>query len=62
MEFMLTCTIPVADNNEGYTVKYGGGSRDFRFATVMGSGHEVPTFKPIPAYAMMTRFEAGQDL
>ena len=46
----------------GYTVQYGGASKDFRFATVMGSGHEVPTFKPIPAYAMITRFEAGLPL
>ena len=24
----------------GYTVQFGGDSKDFRFATVMGSGHE----------------------
>ena len=42
--------------------RYGGDAVDFRFATVMGAGHEVPTFKPIPAYAMLYRFESGLPL
>ena len=46
----------------GYTVQFGGSAPDFRFATVMGSGHEVPTFKPIPAYAAMKRFQQGLPL
>lgn len=46
----------------GYTVQFGGGSKDFRFATVMGSGHEVPSFKPIPAYAAVRRFQEGKPL
>ena len=46
----------------GYTVQFGGDSKDFRFATVMGSGHEVPTFKPIPAFAAMKRFQEGLPL
>jgi hypothetical protein len=46
----------------GYVVQFGGGSKDFRFATVMGSGHEVPTFKPIPSYAMIRRFQDGSPL
>ena len=33
----------------GYVTQFGGGSKDYRFATVMESGHEVPTFKPIPS-------------
>jgi len=43
-------------------VQYGGDAKDFRFATIMGAGHEVPTFKPISAYAMLTRFQAGEPL
>eukprot|EP01052_Picozoa_sp_SAG31_P037279 SAG31_NODE_4791_length_2954_cov_2.206305_2_plen_259_part_00 len=46
----------------GYTQSFGGDTKDYRFATVMGSGHEVPTFKPVPAYAMIKRFEAGGEL
>jgi hypothetical protein len=46
----------------GYVVQFGGESVDFRFATVMGAGHEVPTFKPIPAFAMIKRFQDGKPL
>lgn len=46
----------------GYTVAFGGASKDFRFATIMDSGHEVPTFKPVPAFAMLQRFWKGEAL
>eukprot|EP01050_Picozoa_sp_SAG11_P024579 SAG11_NODE_5277_length_1608_cov_1.106693_2_plen_96_part_00 len=46
----------------GYTQRFGGDSKDYRFATIMGSGHEVPTFKPVPAFAMIKRFEAEGEL
>jgi len=46
----------------GYVVQFGGDSKDFRFATVMGSGHEVPTFKPIPSFAMIKRFQDQKPL
>ena len=46
----------------GYVVQFGGSAKDFRFATVMGAGHEVPTFKPIPAFAAIRRFQRGEPL
>ena len=46
----------------GYVTQFGGDSKDFRFATVMGAGHEVPMFKPLPAFAMMKRFQQGVPL
>ena len=29
---------------------------------VMGAGHEVPMFKPVPAFAMVRRFQLGVPL
>ena len=46
----------------GYVTTYGGGAQDFRFVTVKGAGHEVPTFKPAAAYDMFTRFLAAKPL
>ena len=46
----------------GYVVQFGDDSKDFRFATVLGAGHEVPMFKPAAAYAMFKRFQQGKRL
>ena len=41
---------------------FGGASRDFAFATILGAGHEVPTFRPEAAFVMITRFRKGEPL
>lgn len=43
----------------GFKNVYAGG---FTFATVRGSGHMVPQFRPAPAYAMFQRFLNDQPL
>jgi len=46
----------------GYVTRFGGEAKDFQFATIMGAGHEVPTFKPHVAHTMITRFQHGVPL
>ena len=46
----------------GYVESFGGAARDFAFATVLGAGHEVPTFRPEAAFDMITRFRKGEPL
>lgn len=42
----------------GYVTDYANGQ--FKFATVRGSGHMVPEFKPAPALAMLDAFVRGK--
>jgi len=42
----------------GYVSEYKG----LTFATVKGSGHMVPQFRPLPAFYLFQRFLAGQSL
>lgn len=46
----------------GYVTGFGGAARDFSFATILGAGHEVPTFRPESAAVMITRFRKGEPL
>merc|ERR1712107_242025 len=46
----------------GYVTKFGGDALEFSFATVMGAGHEVPTFRPEAAFTMISRFRQGVPL
>lgn len=43
----------------GYVTTYGAPAMDFRFLTVKGSGHEVPTYKPAAAFALFSTFIKG---
>eukprot|EP01051_Picozoa_sp_SAG22_P010404 SAG22_NODE_935_length_6425_cov_10.116819_5_plen_75_part_00 len=53
---------PVPSRRVGYVTEYGGDAKSFAFATVNNAGHEVPTFQPRAAKAMLSRFVAGQPL
>ena len=46
----------------GYVIGFGGDSKSFAFATVNNAGHEVPTFQPRAAKALISRFLANQPL
>jgi serine carboxypeptidase-like clade 2 len=46
----------------GYTETYRLDQIALTFASVKGSGHEVPMFAPYPAFVMMQRFLAGEPL
>ena len=45
----------------GYSVDYKPPSNgSFSFTTIMGAGHETPTYKPIQGLDMFTRFINNQ--
>ena len=46
----------------GYVTSFGGAAVRLLFATVNGAGHEVPMYKPVASYAMLSRFIAGRAL
>ena len=52
----------VGQGRVGYVTEYGGDAKNFSFATVNNAGHEVPTFQPRAAKAMISRFLLGQPL
>lgn len=54
---------PWALDNEvaGYVTEFAAPVR-FTFATVKRAGHEVPTYQPMRAQAMVSRWIAGQPL
>ena len=45
-----------------YRISFGGAAVRLLFATVNGAGHEVPMYKPVASYAMLSRFIAGRAL
>eukprot|EP01052_Picozoa_sp_SAG31_P026348 SAG31_NODE_2382_length_5827_cov_1.421962_3_plen_261_part_00 len=47
---------PVPLGRVGYVTEFGGEAKSFAFATVNNAGHEVPTFQPRAARAMISRF------
>ena len=53
---------PVPSGRVGYVTEYGGDAKGFAFATVNNAGHEVPTFQPRAAKALISRFLANQPL
>jgi carboxypeptidase C (cathepsin A) len=46
----------------GYVVDYDTGKTNFKFATVTGAGHMVPTYKPAFALSMISRFLKNEEL
>lgn len=44
------------EQRAGYVIDYDSGSTHFKFATVQGAGHLVPTYKPYFALTMITKF------
>ena len=45
----------------GYATVFAA-AKDFRFITVKGAGHEVPTFKPAAAFDLFSAFLRGAPL
>ena len=50
-----------ASGRVGYVTEYGE-AKGFAFATVNNAGHEVPTFQPRAALALISRFIADKPL
>merc|ERR1711871_1235348 len=45
----------------GYVIDYDSGGTGFKFVTVQGAGHLVPTYKPHFALTMITKFLKNED-
>lgn len=43
----------------GYVIDYDSGGTGFRFLTIQGAGHLVPTYKPHFALTMISKFLKG---
>ncbi|KAL3651666.1 hypothetical protein CASFOL_004668 [Castilleja foliolosa] len=54
------------DEVDGYTQEYGGIKQEYKsnliFVTVRGAGHEVPTYQPERALALIQHFLKGDNL
>lgn len=45
----------------GYVIDYDSGSTGFKFVTIQGAGHLVPTYKPHFALTMITKFLKNEE-
>jgi len=45
----------------GYVIDYDSGETGFKYVTIQGAGHLVPTYKPHFALTMITKFLKNEE-